>query len=82
MYYVYILKEVDKDHYYTGSTNNLKRRLNEHHRNLNISTRGRKWELHCYFTLKERVVCSNFEKYLKSGSGRAFSKKHFKPIGS
>ena len=77
MYYTYILKEVSKHHFYIGITNNLKRRTDEHKANLNISTRGRKWELYCYFAFKERLMAENFEKYLKSGSGRSFTKKHF-----
>ena len=77
MYYTYILKEKTKHHFYVGVSNNLQRRINEHNANLNISTRGRKWELYCYFAFKEQVIAENFEKYLKGGSGRSFSKKHF-----
>ena len=77
MYYTYILKEINKNHFYIGSTKNLKRRFKEHYKNFNVSTRGRKWELYCYFAFKKEIICRNFEKYLKSGSGRSFSKKHF-----
>jgi len=30
-----------------------------------------------YFTIKDKYKAFQFEKYLKSGSGRAFIKKHF-----
>ena len=77
MHYVYILKQKDKDHFYVGLTNDITRRLAEHKNNKNLSTRGRDWELHCYFCFKNRKIASKFEDYLKTGSGRAFSKKHF-----
>ena len=77
MFYVYILKEKSKNHFYIGSTNNLNRRLKEHLNSSGGTTKGRKWELYCYFAFKEEQICRNFEKYLKGGSGRSFSKKHF-----
>jgi len=33
-------------------------------------------ELDFYFAIKDKYKAYNFEKYLKSGSGRAFIKKH------
>ena len=33
-------------------------------------------KLHCYFAFEDKYTAYNFEKYLKSGSGRAFLKKH------
>jgi len=77
MYFVYVLKEVKKEHFYTGSTNNLSKRLKEHNENSCRSTAGRNWELFCYFAFKSEKTARNFEKYLKTGSGRAFSKNHF-----
>ncbi len=77
MFYTYILKEVDQNHFYVGSTNNLERRIEEHKQSKNRSTQGRNWELYCYFVFKKEYIARNFEIYLKSGSGRAFSKKHF-----
>ena len=44
-YFVYILKN-KKGNYYIGSTNNIKRRLEEHKRGLSTYTRDRgPWEL-------------------------------------
>lgn len=77
MFYTYILKQQGIEHFYVGSTHNLERRLQEHLAGLNISTRGRKWEIYCYFAFSNEVTCRNFEAYLKTGSGRAFAKKHF-----
>jgi len=35
------------------------------------------WQKEVYFAFKEESKAVDFEKYLKSGSGRVFSKKHF-----
>jgi predicted GIY-YIG superfamily endonuclease len=77
MYYTYVLKQVGGRHYYVGSTNDLQRRLKEHKDNLNRSTRSRRWELYCYFAFRREDLARSFEEYLKGGSGRSFSKKHF-----
>jgi len=34
-------------------------------------------KLDFYFAIKDKYKAFQFEKYLKSGSGRAFIKKHF-----
>jgi putative endonuclease len=77
MFYTYILKEIGKKHFYVGSTNNLKNRITEHKQGKNISTRGREWKIYCYFVFNKEKIARNFETYLKTGSGRAFAKKHF-----
>jgi putative endonuclease len=76
MYYVYILK--CKDGYYEGCTDNLKSRLNRHQKGYVDATKERlPVELEMYFAVKNKYQAFEFEKYLKSGSGRAFIKKHF-----
>jgi predicted GIY-YIG superfamily endonuclease len=77
MYYTYILKQKNKQKFYVGCTNNLLRRLREHNYGSNISTRGRLWTIHCYIAFVDKRSAESFEKYLKSHSGRSFSKKHF-----
>ena len=76
-WYVYILKCRD-DTYYTGCTGNLNQRL-EAHRNKKVHYTSTKLpvslEFYCVFADKYKAY--NFEKYLKSGSGKAFSKKRF-----
>ncbi|MFH1868962.1 MAG: GIY-YIG nuclease family protein [Candidatus Omnitrophota bacterium] len=42
MYYVYVLKSSKDNMLYTGSTNNLKRRLKEHNKGLVYSTKSRR----------------------------------------
>ena len=77
MFYTYILKQKDINHFYIGYTNNLKRRIEEHKSSETISTQGRLWNLYCYFVFPTKKLAEDFERYLKTGSGRAFSKRHF-----
>jgi hypothetical protein len=35
------------------------------------------WALQTYFGFSDSAKADKFEQYLKSGSGRAFAKKHF-----
>ncbi len=78
MWYVYLLKCND-DRYYTGCTSNLEKRLQRHRRGEVISTKSRlPISLVTYIAFKDKYKAYNFEKYLKSGSGRAFSNRHFR----
>lgn len=75
MYYVYCLK--CGDGFYTGCTGDLKERVRRHMIGQVEATRERApvsliW--YCGFTEKYKAYA--FEKYLKSGSGRAFLKRH------
>ncbi|MCR4328890.1 MAG: GIY-YIG nuclease family protein [Patescibacteria group bacterium] len=76
MYYVYTLKCVDK-HLYTGCTENIEERFNRHNSGHVPATAGRlPVELITYTVFKNKYKAFEFEKYLKSGSGRAFMNKH------
>ncbi|MFA5074519.1 MAG: GIY-YIG nuclease family protein [Candidatus Babeliales bacterium] len=79
MYYIYILRSVVyPNRTYTGYTNNLKQRLADHNCGQSIHTsKLGPWQLETYFVFSEESKAIAFEKYLKSGSGRAFAKKHF-----
>jgi len=76
MWYVYILK--CKDGPYTGCTEDLKERM-ERHKNGHVpATKDRRpVALENYFAFADKFKAFEFEKYLKSGSGRAFAIKHF-----
>ncbi len=75
VYYVYIL-ELSNKTYYVGYTNDLKRRLKDHNGGNSKHTRKfRPLKLHFYSAFKEKQRALDFEKYLKSGSGKAFKKK-------
>ena len=78
MYYVYLLRnKTHPDQTYIGSTHDLRNRLAEHNAGKSIHTNKFKpWELTAYVALPEKHLAEKFERYLKSGSGRAFAKKH------
>ena len=77
MFCTYVLKELGKDSFYVGYTTNLKRRIIQHNMGETYSTKGRYWYIYCYFTFRSRYLAEDFERYLKTHSGRSFSKKHF-----
>ena len=76
MYYVSILKCGDHSPY-TGFTMNLKERFTRHQHGHVPATKFRlpvQLIFYCGFTDKYKALA--FEKYLKSGSGRAFMIRH------
>jgi putative endonuclease len=76
MYYVYILICSDNKPY-TGCTNDLKERMARHKDGHVPATKERRpLKLNLYFAFQDKYKAFGFEKYLKSGSGRAFMKKH------
>ncbi|MBX3457051.1 MAG: GIY-YIG nuclease family protein [Candidatus Paracaedibacteraceae bacterium] len=79
MFYVYTLRSIlSPDNYYVGMTIDLEKRLLEHNSGKSIHTnKFRPWEIVTYTAFKEKSKAEKFEIYLKSSSGRAFSKKRF-----
>ena len=76
MYYVYVLLCSDQKTY-LGSTNDLKDRIDRHNKGYIAATKKRlPVKLKAYFALENEHTAFNFEQYLKSGSGRAFLKRH------
>jgi len=78
-FYVYILQsEIDSDRFYVGYTENIKERIGEHNRKKCPHTKKyAPWKLKNFLAFETKEKALEFEKYLKSSSGRAFSKKHF-----
>jgi len=76
-YYVYILRSINSpSQIYVGHTSNLKQRLSEHNRGTTTHTEKYKpWEIVTYIAFKDEMKAVEFEKYLKSGSGRSFREK-------
>ena len=77
MTYVYILRSVSGDHYYVGMTEDLKNRLSRHNAgDVPHTAKYRPWVVKTYVALSDTERAVNFERYLKTASGRAFAKKH------
>jgi len=75
--YVYLLESQSGTHRYVGVTEDLKRRLAEHNAGKLPHTAPHKpWHITTYtaFTAAARALA--FVRYLKSGSGHAFARKH------
>jgi predicted GIY-YIG superfamily endonuclease len=79
MFYVYLLKsESHPTQPYVGSTCDLRQRLKDHYKGRGSHTsKFRPWILVAYFAFAQEKTAIAFEKYLKSGSGRAFIGRHF-----
>ncbi len=77
MWYVYILK-CKTGEFYKGCTNDIEDRVHRHQKGYVNSTKLLlPITLVCYTTFLSQSKAYEFEKYLKSGSGRAFINKHF-----
>ncbi len=78
MHYVYLLQStVDGRLRYTGSTGDLRARLAGHNAGQNPSTpRGRPWRVVAYIAFRDEAKARRLERYLKSGSGRTFARRH------
>ena len=75
MWYVYLLKCADSKPY-TGCTNNWEKRLARHSKGQVPATKNRlPVQLVSYCAFTNKYLAYKFEKYLKTGSGRAFLKK-------
>ncbi len=76
MYYVYILKCFNNK-LYTGCTNNLQDRIKRHKNGQVLATKNLlPIKLIFFVCFPNKYLAYKFEKYLKSGSGRAFLKRH------
>ncbi len=76
MHYIYSLKCAKG--YYIGCTSDLKARIQRHHNGHVDATKNRRpVSLEFYFAIEDKNKAFAFEKYLKSGSGRAFINRHF-----
>jgi putative endonuclease len=77
MHYVYILKCANGASY-TGCTQDLRERLRRHASGQVPATKQLlPVELIFYCAFKDKYKAFEFEKYLKSGSGRAFMQRRF-----
>jgi len=79
MKYVYLLQSLSHpDQRYVGLTSDLKKRLAAHNAGQALHTsKYRPWQVITYLAFSNHKNAVAFEKYLKSGSGRAFAEKRF-----
>ena len=79
MKYVYLIQSIPfPKQRYIGITSDIKSRLTAHNEGQSPHTsKYRPWELIVYLGFNNDKRAQAFEKYLKSGSGRAFANKRF-----
>jgi predicted GIY-YIG superfamily endonuclease len=77
---VYVLKNSEtRPRYYTGLTSNLSERLDAHNRGRCTHTaRYRPWTVDVVVKFADEARAVAFEKYLKSGSGCEFARRHLR----
>lgn len=77
--YVYVLRSITTGKFYTGCTNNLRKRFEEHQSSLVTSTEGRgPFELIYYEYSLNKGDGYAREKYLKTGMGKRYLKNRLK----
>ena len=78
MKYVYILQSAGADgRYYVGVTDDLRSRLARHNAGgVPHTAKFVPWTVKTYIAFSDEAKAFAFERYLKSGSGRAFAKRH------
>ncbi len=78
-YYVYILVTVNKPaRHYVGRTTNLENRLKQHnYGQVPHTSKYRPWRMETVVSFRSEAKAVAFERYLKSGSGREFARRHF-----
>ena len=80
MKYVYLLESVEyRDQTYIGLTDDLRSRLSEHNRGHSSHTdKYKPWRLVTYVAFSDDRKAIEFERYLKTASGRAFANKRLR----
>jgi len=76
-FYTYILQsETDSSRFYVGSTEDLGKRLKKHNAgDVPHTAKYRPWRIKTAIAFTDPSRATDFERYLKTASGRAFSKK-------
>jgi len=78
-YYTYVLLSLKDNNFYTGYTNNIKRRFEEHCKGYVESTKDRKpLKLIYYEACLSQDDATHREKYLKSFHGKMFLRNRLK----
>lgn len=77
---VYALRsKSDSTRYYTGLTSNWRARLEAHNDGrCSHTAKHRPWDVDVIIQFTDERRALNFERYLKSGAGCAFAKRHLR----
>ncbi len=77
--YVYMLQSArDPEAHYVGLSDDLRTRVSDHNSGRVLHTsKLRPWRIKTAVAFTDRTRAAEFERYLKSASGRAFAGKHF-----
>ena len=81
MFTTHVLQSEFDGRYYYGYTERVvEERLRKHNEGKSLHTKKfRPWKLIWFATFKTKELAQDFERYLKTPSGHAFSRKHFIP---
>ena len=77
-FYVYILvSEADSGQHYTGITQDLSERLKQHNQGTcSHTSKYQPWRIETLLAFRSGAKARAFERYLKTGSGREFCRRH------
>jgi putative endonuclease len=77
LHYIYILQsKADERRFYTGLTDDLRKRLESHNAGrVPHTAKWKPWRLKTYIAFHDRSRDCEFEQYLKSASEGAFARK-------
>ncbi|MCX6543097.1 MAG: GIY-YIG nuclease family protein [Acidobacteria bacterium] len=77
--FVYVLESTRvHGRHYVGLTSNVTNRLAAHNNGRALhSTKYGPWRVTAVVEFASKSLAAKFERYLKSGSGRAFARRHF-----
>lgn len=79
MFYTYVLESIKSNNWYTGSTNDLRKRFNQHNKNQSRYTNKRgPYKIIYYEACLNEQDARSRELYLKSGMGKRYLKNRLK----
>ncbi len=79
MFYIYVIQSLKSDYWYTGYTDNLRKRFNQHNMDKSAYTKKRgPYKLIYYEACLNEEDARSREKYLKSGMGKRYLKNRLK----
>jgi len=79
MVYVYVIRSLKSNYWYTGFTYDLRKRFKEHNSNASFSTKNKgPYEIIYYEACYNENDARTREKYLKTGMGKRYLKNRLK----